>query len=187
VKVLFLMSGGYGAGKTYFAHQLVSPSNTVALAAPIRTDLFKIFLDSRIHSTDQDVKNELVGEAVLKRALSKSKVSKVSKPLLDKFYEIMSEKDLTKVTIRDILVGWGDAGRAYRKDYWVKRTIQLLEELNSNLIAVDDVRFINEKEKLCKWAEKQGYSVQHYFMGHPDDGYENVDLSLTADYQLFWR
>lgn len=187
VKVLFLLSGGYGAGKTFFAHQMVGAGNTVALAAPIRSDLFKVFLDTKIHSTSQDVKNEFIDYNVLTKTLKKPTISKVSKPLWDKFYELMSEKDLHSVTYRDILKGWGDAGRALNKNYWINRTIKLLEEFNSNLIAVDDVRFINERDKLCKWAEKRGFDVHHYFVGHADDCYDNIDLALQADYNIFWR
>jgi len=187
-KVLFILSGNYGAGKTHFAHQLVGASNTVSLASPIRSDLFRLLLDTRIHSTDQAVKNEIFGEAALKKALAKCKVSKVSKVLLDKFYEDISERDLTQVTIRDILIAWGSAGRRCNKNYWVKRAIKILSELNSSLLAIDDVRFMNEKEVLLKWARKCGdVKVQHYFVGNPDDCYENVDLSLDSDYTINWR
>jgi len=186
-KVLFLMSGGYGEGKTYFAHQLVGVSNTVSLASPIRSDLFKIFLNTVFHEKGQDVKDSLFSVGEVKKALKRSKVSNISKPVWDNFYELLDKEDLTNLTVRAMLKFWGEAGRAYRKDYWVNRTIKLLEGLNSDLIAVDDVRFINEKEKLCKWAGKNGMKVQHYFVGCPDEGYENTDLCLGSDYKIHWR
>ena len=187
MKILFLLSGGYGAGKTHYCRSLVGPSNTVALAGPIRSDLFKIFLDDRIHSTDQKVKEALFGKSVLDKGLKKQKVSKVSKPVLDRFHQILDKEDLTRLTTRDILKLYGDAGRQYRKQYWVQRTCKLLEGKESNLLAVDDVRFVNELEGLKKWADKNGYKVQHYFVGPPDGLYENSELFTLADYRIDWR
>lgn len=186
MRVLFLLSGGYGSGKTYFARNLCGAGNVVSLAAPIRSDLFRLFLDDRFHSTEQAVKNELIGLTEIKRALGKDKVSKLSRPVLDRFHEVIDGKDLTTLTVRDMLIAWGDAGRAYRKSYWIQRTIKILEGITGNLLAVDDVRFINELESLKKWADKKGMLVQHYYIGSDCSGYDNSELSELADYRMHW-
>lgn len=186
MKVLYLMSGDYGAGKTFLANSVTSATSVVALASPIRTDLFRLFLDTRIHATDQETKNSKMGEEVIQKALNKNKVSKVSKPVLDRFHQAIDGKNLTELTVRDMLILWGNAGRDYNKNYWIKRTCKILGEIDSDTLVVDDVRFMNEKRELIKWATKNGYSVLHYYIGDMDTNYNNQELYFDSDYRLQW-
>jgi hypothetical protein len=182
------MSGNYGAGKTHLAHKLVGVGHTVALASPIRTIVFRMFLDEIFHATDQESKEKRVGKGKIQKVLKKDKISKVSKPVLDNFHVEIDGKDLTQITVRDILRLVGAAGRSYRKTYWIQQTCKLLEErmgVTVKGLAVDDVRFVNELEGLKKWAKKQGFEVIHYWVGEPpDDNYENKELFSLCDYTI---
>ena len=189
-RILYLCSGNYGAGKTYFAHLNVGQSNTIALATPIRKYLFQLFHDERVHSTDQKTKESRFPKTPIIKLLNRhTPPPKFPKRLFINFQTELGEmKSLDNVSVRDLLIALGNAGRACNKQFWVNETIKLLGEISRfNNIAVDDVRFMNEKKKLLDFCSKNGIIPISVFVGEPDDKYENQELYNTADYRIDWR
>lgn len=188
-RIMFLCSGNYGAGKTHWSHLIVGPSNTVALAAPIRQYLFRILNDDRVHSTKQSVKESRFPKTPLLKVLRMNNAPpKVPKKLFIEFQSALAEREsLDDVTVRDLLVLMGGSGRNISKNFWVKETIKLMDNISrySNL-ACDDVRFTNEKKKLVEYAEKSGITPVHIYIGDPDDNYENKLLYEECDYKVSW-
>jgi hypothetical protein len=189
MRQLFLMSGGFGAGKTYLSHNLATTSNTVALASSMRVLLMKCFRgDSRICSTKQEVKNEIFGEHQIKEFLRRERVKGLDKQLFLTFQQDLAEqKNINTLTVRNMLEIFGGAGRKVNKNYWLKKTVESLSECEGNILCVDDVRFINELDYLNKWAKKNNIKVFHFFIGEVDEYYDNQALYSKADYIMDWR
>ena len=184
---LYLLSGGYGAGKTYFCHRMVGISNTVALATDIKSDLFKIFKDTRFHSTKQEDKDSLVSEEDLLRVIKKERVKDIPISIFRKFTTALAElKDLRTLSVKNVMQIYGGCGRSLNKHYWVNRTIERLAECKGD-IAVDDVRFVNEFGQLNKWALKNNIDVVVLWAGVPDAEYNNLILRDMAEYTITWE
>jgi hypothetical protein len=183
---LYLLSGGYGAGKTRFSRRMVGSSNTVALATAIRSDLFKIFKDTRFHSTSQKDKDSLISEKDLVSVLKKERIKGIPANIFRRFTSALGELvDFKNVSIREVMIIYGGCGRVLSKNYWVNRTIAKLKELEGD-IAVDDVRYINELTKLTDFAKKEGLDVVQLWVGEKDSEYDNTLLYDSAEYKIDW-
>jgi len=189
-RILYLCSGSYGAGKTYWGNLNVGNGNTISLASPIRRYLFRIFNDDRVHSTSQDVKNSRFPKTLINKCIrTNSMPSKVPKRLFLEFQSSLADlEDIGNLSVRDLLIIMGDAGRKLNSNYWINETKKMLDDVSKHSnICVDDVRFLNERSKLKEWAIKNYITPIHLFIGEPDELYNNQDLYDSCDYNVSWK
>lgn len=123
MKIIAISGDGMGAGKTFLANKLC-PDNKLSLASYLRADLSRMY------------------------------------PNYDWYNKTQSYKDTTMVhetgkTVREMLMTYGKSRRDLDANYWVNYLLDDIyyiynnsKDRNSIVISIDDVRFINEIERL---------------------------------------
>lgn len=158
MKILAISGDGMGAGKTFLANKLVSPSTRYSLASYLRADLSRMYPSYDWYNRTQDYKD----------------------------YTMVHE---TGKTVREMLMTYGASRRDIDPDYWVKYLLDDLYMLYNNtidknglIVTIDDIRFINEIEKL---RSAFASAVTHFHVissKAKSEPFDNSALRDIADY-----
>lgn len=126
MRILAISGDGMGAGKTFLANKLTPAETRLSLAAYLRADLSRMYPGYDWYNRTQDYKdNTMVHE--------------------------------TGKTVREMLMTYGASKRQIDPDYWINYLLDNLYMLYNNtrdkdslIISIDDIRFVNEVDKLRK-------------------------------------
>lgn len=157
MKILAISGDGTGAGKTYLANKLC-PTNKLSLAAYLRADLTRSYPQYDWYNKTQEYKeNTLVHE--------------------------------TGKTVREMLMSYGASKRHMDCDYWVNYLLDEVYYIYNNskdreslVISIDDIRFINEIERLRSCFPTAVVHVHVISSKAKPEPYDNEHLRDMADY-----
>lgn len=158
MRIIAISGDGMGAGKTFLSYKLATEATRFSLAAYLRADLSRQY------------------------------------PNYDWYNKAQSYKDGTLVhetgkTVREMLTTYGASKRVIDSDYWINyllddlyHTVNNCKNRDNLLITIDDIRFINEIEKL---RSSFGSAVTHIHVisskAKPEP-YDNDALRELSDY-----
>lgn len=158
MRIIAISGDGQGAGKTFLSTKLAPEETRLSLATYLRLDLAEQY------------------------------------PKYDWYNKTQAYKDNTLVhetgkTVREMLMTYGASKRAIDYDYWVNYLLDGIyfiynntPERNKLVITIDDIRFLNEIEKL---RSSFGTSVTHIHVissKAKSEPYDNDTLRDLADY-----
>jgi hypothetical protein len=158
MRIHAISGDGMGAGKTFLATKLAPQNTRLSLAAYLRADLSRMYPNYDWYNRTQDYKdNTMVHE--------------------------------TGKTVREMLMTYGASKREVNADYWVSYLLDNIYMILNNsrdrdnlIISIDDVRFLNEIEKL---RSAFGSSVTHFHVissKAKSEPFDNEALRDIADY-----
>jgi len=158
MKVIAISGDGMGAGKTFLANKLAPEETRLSLASYLRSDLARQYPNYDWYNKTQVYKdNTLVHE--------------------------------TGKTVREMLMTYGASKRTIDSDYWVNYLLDGVFYIINNakdranlIITIDDIRFVNEIEKL---RSSFGTAVTHMHVissKAKSEPFDNAALRDLADY-----
>lgn len=124
MKIIAISGDGMGAGKTFLANKLAPADTRLSMASYLRADLSRLY------------------------------------PSYDWYNKAQTYKDSTIVhetgkTVREMLMTYGASKREVDSDYWINYLLDQIYYIYNNskdrdsiVITIDDIRFINEIERL---------------------------------------
>lgn len=164
--MIYLISGdGRGAGKSTLARNLAGEENVYSLAGKIREELKTKYPQYDWHSKDQAVKD---GTMI---------------------------SEWGSVSMREVMVRYGQAKCEEVPTYWVDRLTDLLELDGYSVFdtfpgAIDDIRKPLEAVAIRAWADMRQVPVLHIHVVNPladDEPFANGELRGMADYLVTWQ
>jgi len=158
MKILAISGDGTGAGKTYLANKLSPPETRLSLAAYLRADLSRAY------------------------------------PNYDWYNKTQAYKETTLVhetgkTVREMLTSYGASKRDLDSNYWVNYLLDNLyyiynnsKDRNNLIISIDDIRFMNEIEKLRSAFPSATVHIHVISSKAKPEPFDNDYLRDMADY-----
>jgi hypothetical protein len=156
--IIVAISGdGMGAGKTYLANK-ICPEHRLSLASYLRADLSRMYPNYDWYNKTQAYKdNTLVHE--------------------------------TGKTIREMLMTYGKTRRDVDANYWINYLLDGIyyiynnaKERNNIIISIDDIRFVNEIERLRSSFPSSIVHMHVISSKAKSEPFDNEALRDMADY-----
>lgn len=158
MRIIAISGDGTGAGKTFFASKVCPPETRLSMAAYLRADLSRIY------------------------------------PGYDWYNKTQAYKDITLVhetgkTVREMLLTYGASKRLLDQNYWINYLLDDLCMLQNNsinrdsiVVTIDDIRFINEIERLRSMFPSSVTHVHVISSKAKPEPFDNAHLRDMADY-----
>jgi predicted Ser/Thr protein kinase len=94
-------------------------------------------------------------------------------------YESFKKSQITKnLTGRQLLQRLADVVKDARPDHYIDATLMRVNESESNLVVIPDVRFIHEVEALCDWGN---YPYEIYLCNFESSRYDKTNPHPSED------
>lgn len=165
MKIIIISSNGIGAGKTTLANQL-SPT-VLSLADALRAELNQLDPDLPWYDRSQEAKDMLIPED--------------------------SPVATYGLTLRDVMVTYGQHKCALDRAYWVNRfcimSDDYVQDWDIDCIAVDDIRKVIEVETIRSYySGHKDVFLTHLHIHYPyavaEPHFENDQLGRMANYTI---
>ncbi len=131
----------------------------------------------------------LVGASVYSIASALRRDLKCQYPQYDWYNKTQQYTDVTRVieydnlTVRDVLVDYGQKASRDSNTYWVDKLIKHLHNgVGKSVIAIDDVRKIEELDKLKYYFPVSYHFHVDYPLAKSEPLFDNEQLKQRADY-----
>lgn len=158
MRIIAISGDGQGAGKTFLSKKLAPEETRLSLATYLRLDLAEQYPKYDWYNKTQEYKD----------------------------YTVVEE---TGMTIREMLMTYGKSKRETDSNYWIDYLLDGIffivnntQARNKLVITIDDIRFVNEIEKL---RSSFGTAVTHVHVissKAKSEPYDNEALRDLADY-----
>ena len=160
MKIIAISGDGTGAGKTFLSCKLAPEATRFSMASYLRADLTRLY------------------------------------PSYDWYSKAQAYKDVTLVhetgkTVRQMLIEYGTSMRQQDADYWVNYLLDdIYYKLNNAkdrenvIITIDDIRFVNEIEKLRNCFATAVTHVHVISSKAKPEPFDNDILRDLADYLI---